>query len=294
MRFRSIGATALPTLTACLLLAACEGQMTLDLQADAPGPDGVLTLKLDGVELTHSDGNVERVSLDRELRIDADGLAPTRLLDGTELRDGDYTALALRIDPAASLYDADGDGEGVALRSTNTTPAATNLSVAVREDDTAQVTLHLASFASLPAPAEDAPSTQLFTGRLRAGRTSDSYGLTLTLTAPEILSDQCSGLSDRLPRLYLYAGRNALLDDVDGGSNDPLRVVHARELTSTTSDREWALSRVPGGGYRVALSCGDDDPALDETLVFFCSADFDLSEDRSLVLQDASGEDSCL
>lgn len=270
-----------------LACVACEGTLNLDLQADAAGLDRQLRLQIDRVELVHSDGGVESFDVDLRLNVGENGADPVRLLDGETLRDGSYDSMRLRLVAADSEVEDDSGERAVNLL--DSTPEADNLSIRISEDETTDITLHLASFASLPTDTEGA---QDLDARLSLVRNANSAALSLTLNAPLALADFCGNASG-LPRLYLFSGSNPTVDDLDGDAADALRVLAAESSSGSGFQRQWSLNRVPLGAYRVALSCDEDNPAAEETLSFFCTTDISLSADRTVALNSESEDANC-
>ncbi len=74
-----------------------------------------------------------------------------------------------------------------------------------------------------------------------------------------------------LPNVYVYSGGNLVPDDLEeanaAGDVDPLVVVPVAVGNGST-DYSYRAAFLPTGAYTVAFSCGDDDPAADDVLVF--------------------------
>lgn len=286
---------ALIALAGLSLLSACEGELTVDIQGDAPSSDGELTLKVDRIEFLHSDGNTQSFDLDETLSFDSNGLSSTNLLSGESLREGVYTEVRLRVIADDSSYDDDGDSgtDPLEISGSTITAVADNRTFRMRADDTESLTLHLASYASLPLA--DADSTvQDFEPVMQLIRTDFAYALSVTLNAESALATYCADQVSRLPRLYLFdTDDSSANDDLDGGSDDAQRVVMVTTANSSIADRIWTLPRVAKGEYRIALSCDDDDPASDEDITFFCAADITVDSAGTVVLDDVTDDNSC-
>ena len=174
-----------------LALGACEGELNLDLHADAPSTQGELTLKLTGLTLTRSDGGTESFDLDREVSVGTAGLGITRLLDGVSIVDGRYDTAALQIDASQSRFDDDGDTATEALDlALLSGTGSNNISFSISEDESQDVTLYLNTFASLPSASGSsgaAAGSQSFGPVLSLAETATSRSLSLTLEAQSIL-----------------------------------------------------------------------------------------------------------
>ncbi len=287
--------TALCSLFCLSLLSACEGQLSVDIQGDPPSVDGKLTLQVDQITFLHSDGNSESFDLDETLVFDSNGLSATNLISGEDLREGIYTEVRLRFVADDSRYDDDGDSgtDELPIAGSTITATADNRTFRMRADDTESLTLHLATFASLPAADSDATEQEL-EPVMQVIRTAFAYALSVTLNAESALDTYCADQDDHLPRLYLFdTDDSSSNDDLDGGSDDALRVVVATRANTSTADRIWSLPRVASGDYRLALSCDDDDPATNEDITFFCAADISVSAAATIALDAVTDDSSC-
>jgi len=287
--------TVVCSLFSLALLSACEGQLSVDIQGDPPSVDGELSLQVDQITFVHTDGNSESFDLDETLVFDSNGLGSTNLLSGEDLREGIYTEVRLRFVADDSSYDDDGDSgtDELSISGSTITATADNRTFRMRADDTESLTLHLATFASLPSTDSD-DTEQEFEPVMQLIRTEFAYALSVTLNADAALDSYCADQDDHLPRLYLFdTDDSASNDDLDGGSDDPLRVVVATSANTSTADRVWSLPRVASGDYRLALSCDDDDPASDEDITFFCAADISVSGAGSIALDAVTDDNSC-
>lgn len=269
-----------------LACVACEGTLNLDIQADALDNDRQLSLKIDRVELVHNDGGVEGFDVDYTLTVGNSRRQPERLLDGETLRDGRYEAVRLRL-VATDSQVKDEVSQEREVNLLDSTPETSNLSFSISEDETTDITLHLSSFASLPT---DTSGSQDVNAKLSLVRNNSSAALSLTLDAPQALADLCANADD-LPRLYLFSGSNPRVEDIRSGPSDVLRVLPASSVGDFP--RQWGLSRVPLGSYRVALSCDDDNPGTAETVTFFCTTGINLTADRTVSLNTESGDPNC-
>lgn len=295
MRFsRSASTLGLAVLSVGLI--GCEGALTLDILADAPAPQGQLTLAVDQIELVHSDGGVETFDVEQTLTIDSGGLTTTRLLSGETVRDGNYTGIRLRLQQDQSSYDPDVTDtvDALDLNLINNPAEANNQSFSVSEDEVTELSLKLGSFVSLSNTSDSGRNSQDFDPALELSRTADTRSVSFSLQGLSAFESVCASTVSGLPRLYIFSNFiNQALDDVDGGANDPLRVLHAQPSTDDADTRSWRAPRLSSGTYRLALSCSDDDPAFNETVVFFCTSTQTLDSDTSVDLVANSTDASC-
>jgi hypothetical protein len=80
----------------------------------------------------------------------------------------------------------------------------------------------------------------------------------------ELIAEEC------LPKVYVFSGSGVTPDDLeeaDGADADPL-VVASVAVENGSTAHPYRAAFLPPGPYTVAFTCGDDDAAADETLVF--------------------------
>jgi hypothetical protein len=176
-----------------------------------------------------------------------------------------------------------------------TNPAeASTQSYSVSEDDLTELSLNLGSFVGLSNTSDADRSSQDFNPALRLSTTADTRNVSFTLADLAAFDSVCASTASGLPRLYIFDNLvNQVLDDVDGGVNDPLRVLHAQPSTDEASSRTWRAPRLASGTYRLALSCSDDDPAFNDAVVFFCTSTQTLDTDTSVDLVANATDASC-
>lgn len=78
--------------------------------------------------------------------------------------------------------------------------------------------------------------------------------------------------ADCMPKVYVFDGADAVPDDIEETSAstpdiDPLLVATVNVVNGATQ-YDYRAAFVPAGTYTVAFTCGDDDPASDDTLTF--------------------------
>lgn len=282
-------------LITALLLGGCEGTLYVDIQGDAPSVDGQLELEVTEIEFLHSDGTSYSYDLDETLKFDEDGLSLKSLIDGTELPEGYYDTINLTIDAGDSEYDHDGDSgtDERDIDGSTITASITDHRFKISEGEVVSLILHFSTFASLPA-ADDDDDEQELVPVMTFSHAENSHDLSVTLEGDDIISSYCADTDDQLPRLYLFDTNDSdSNNDVDGGDDDPLRVVFAQSSSSENISRVWALPNLKTGSFRLALSCDDDDPSEDDSISFFCETAIDFSESTSVLLNTATTDISC-
>lgn len=74
-----------------------------------------------------------------------------------------------------------------------------------------------------------------------------------------------------LPNVYVFSGSDIVPDDLEEataeGDVDPLVIVPVAVENGST-EYSYRAAFLPAGSYTAAFSCGDDDPAVDDALVF--------------------------
>jgi hypothetical protein len=78
--------------------------------------------------------------------------------------------------------------------------------------------------------------------------------------------------ADCMPKVYVFDGADAVPDDIEETSAstpdiDPL-LVAAVQVVNGATQYDYRAAFVPAGTYTVAFTCGNDDPAIEETLTF--------------------------
>jgi hypothetical protein len=78
-----------------------------------------------------------------------------------------------------------------------------------------------------------------------------------------------------LPKVYVFSGSGMTPDDIeeaDGADADPL-VVAGVAVENGSTAYAYRAAFLPPGPYTAAFTCGDDDPAADDTLTFVGTQD---------------------
>lgn len=194
------------------------------------------------------------------------------LLDGVTLPAGDYQWIRLIVDNATDVRDSyivltggeecelrvpSGAESGLKLMRGFTLPA--DGSVALTVDFDLRKSIH-------------APPGQ------RSGNCAVGYLMRPTLRLVDdanvgaiagrvdsaLIAEEC------LPKVYVFSGNAVTPDDLEeanGADADPL-VVASVAIENGSTAHPYRAAFLPPGPYTVAFTCGDDDVAADETLVF--------------------------
>lgn len=76
--------------------------------------------------------------------------------------------------------------------------------------------------------------------------------------------------ADCMPKVYVFSGSDIVADDIEDAAAAPDvdPVVVASVTVGSSSAYAYRAAFIPPGPYSVAFTCGNDDPAADETLTF--------------------------
>jgi hypothetical protein len=274
-----LGAVAL----LALLLAGCEGDVTVDMTTEVPADPNInqVVVNVRGLEFTGSSGTETLEFTDPQLldlmdySTDENAL---RMFTSEKLPEGSYTGVRL-------LLDEDQDDSFVSLSGTTG-----QFPVNVAEGESASVdfefedndsqnesfTLMLDLRQSLSFNDDDDEYT--FTPVLRAVRTDEIGRIegNLTVTCP-------SGDSLVEGAVYLFQGQDVTPDDLDNSGVEPFAT--AAVFPNNDTSFFYSLRVLPEGSYTMALSCkgNDDDPATDEDLEFRNIVNVELDENEVLI-----------
>lgn len=262
-----------------LLLAGCQGQVSVDLGTDAPADRDIqqVTASIAGLEFRKDDGSLETLSFNNSELVDLldylDG-SPIRLFTDEELPEGDYSGVRLVFDTDAA------DDTQVVDVNNNATPLVVtagnyaDVDISVDEDssssDSITLTLDLRQSLSLDSDGDEY-TLQPF---LRSVSTDDAGQITGTVnvTCPTGSTLAQGGA------VYLFQGEDVVPDDRDGTGVEP----YATTEVSTAGG--YTLRFVPSGDYTIAVTCSGDeeDPASNDDLTFRGTDNVQLDRNESL------------
>ncbi len=260
----------LGTVALLALLAACEGDVTVEMTTEQPADPNIIQVvaNVRGLEFTGS-GGTERLEFTDEQQLDfmdyADDNNTFRLFTSEELPEGSYTGVRLILD------EDQGDDAFVALSGeTGTFPLNivagdyASIDFEFEEDsrDSESYILMLDLRQSLSF--DDDNDEYTITPVLRAVRSEDISRIDgdLSVSCP-------AGDSLGEGAVYLFEGNDITPDDLDNSGVEPFAT--APVLTDNNgASFFYSLRVLPEGDYTMALTCigNDDDPATDEDLEF--------------------------
>lgn len=252
-----------------VLLAGCEGQLTVELARSDSANLESFSPQITGLELRDESGNLQRIDSEALRSLDLQALASGErrvLIDGDEIVAGRYTGVRLRLSGSGGrVRFSDGTGE-VTLAPVAADFAAIELRL--NEDDDARLRLVLEPHFSLTPPT-DTTATARLRPVLRATPADNARQISGTVTRALVEGPECRDSTER-PALgaavYLYAADAVGFNDyVEGGSFNPLA---AAALRFEDPDYRYRLVDVPEGSYTLALVCAADldRPQSDEGL----------------------------
>jgi len=259
----------LPFILIALLLAGCEGRVSVDLTNERPADASLrqVVSGLDGLEFERSDGTTEQVTFTASESVNLNGFQNGRvltLLTDETLPEGTYTGVRL-------LFDTDADGRFVtdSLSRRYTMLLATGdyaeFDFVVEKDKSSRkaitLTLDLRQSLSLDS------STGVFTLTpfLRSVVTDEAGILegTVSVTCGAGVSLAQGGTA------YLYRGLGVVPDDRDGIGVEPYATA-ALSINTATGQFSYRLLDLPAGDYTLAVTCEGslENPSTNDILVF--------------------------
>lgn len=285
-------------LTAVLLLAACEGSVTVDLSVAGADVFDRARLPVDGVEFRFGSGDTKLIRFDdpRDLNLLnlRDGEVAV-LLSGEEIPERDYDGVRLLLDTDDVADDAafersDGTSAPVTLSGV-TSYADIDLEVVEDEDVTVLLVLELPFSVSRVRAGGD----QLLTPVLRAVSVDDAASISGTVDPDAVEAEGCNA-DDGGRAVYVFRGRPDTLRDYSttlASSNRPLA---GAKVQRSGDDYRYTVEGLAEGTYTVAFTCDADldDPLSEDGLLFTRRADIEIDngEDATLSVDEVIDNDS--
>ena len=260
--------TGLAVAALAFMLSGCDAAwITVDLGTDPPAdPEtSAVQANLLGLEFRKGDSTTAILEFrDAEIvdLLDLRDADPLRLFTNEELPVGTYTGVRLLFDPDQDQSRVTTSAGDFGLRLAEGGFAAVDFSVEDEKESREEFTLVLDLRQSLSFDAANDRYT--LTPALRAVRTEDAARIegAVAVTCPvgTVLSERGA--------IYLYLGRNAQPDDLDGAAAEPFATTGV--TASGTAGFRYALRYLPAGDYTLAFTChGDEElPGSDEDLDF--------------------------
>lgn len=280
-------------LVAGLLLAGCEGRVSVDLAADAPADPDIVQVQvpLVGLEFSTTDGSTETIEFSDTEVVDLMNLLdgdPLRIFTDEELPEGTYDGVRLLFDSDEEgvVTLADGSEFPIVITKGDYAPVDITVEDSDSSDDsdssssdssTHEYTLTVDLRQSLSF--DDGDDEYTFTPNLRSVQSEDAARIfgNVTVDCPSGISLEEGGA------VYLFKGTDAEAVDRDGETGPYATTGLQIDGSGTAS---YALGFLPAGDYTVAVTCSGqaDDPNTDDDIAFESSDDVELDEEESLQL----------
>lgn len=265
-----------------ILLAGCEGQVTVDLISAPPADPEVqqVAVTLAGVEFRRSGGDTRRLEFTEPELIDlmevVDGDA-FRLFTDEELPEGTYTGIRLILEDDDNGFVTLLEGTEFPLVPAEGDYADVSFSIEDDEDSDESFTLTLELRQSLRF--DDEQDEYSLVPVLRAVSSGEAGQISGAITAA---CPQGDSLLEG-GAVYLFTGRDITPDDVDGTEPEPFASAIADLDTAGTFG--YFLDALLAGDYTIALTCQghEDDPTANDDLRFVGIANLELERRESLL-----------
>ena len=263
-----------------LLLAGCQGQVSIDLTTEKPADPSVrqVVAGLAGLQFEKSDGSTEALEFAASESVNLNGFQNGSLLTlftNEPLSPGTYTGVRL-------LFDTNANGRYVTDSLARRYPLLlaagdyADFDFLVEKDNASAkaVTLTLDLRQSLSLN----PATGVFTLTpvLRSVVVEDASVIegTVTVTCATGTSLAQGGA------VYLFRGLDVLPDDRDGSGAEPY-ATGALTFSSLTGLYSYRLLDLPAGDYTLAATCNGtlENRATDDALVFLATVNVPLPRD---------------
>lgn len=281
-------------LVAGLLLAGCEGRVSVDLAAAAPADPNVVEVfvPLLGLEFSNTDGSTETLEFSDAELVDLMDLLegdPLRVFTDEELPEGTYDGVRL-------LFDADEEGavtfsdgsefpivlaEGeyapvdITIEDSDSSEDSEALSF---ESSTEEYTLSVDLRQSLSF--DDGNDEYTFTPNLRSVRSGEAVQIfgSVAVDCPTGSSLEDGGA------VYLFEGQDA--EAVDRAGDTGPYATTGLQIDVASGTASYTLRFLPGGDYTAAVTCnGDaDDPMTDDDIAFESSDNVQLDDEERVQL----------
>jgi hypothetical protein len=270
-------------LATCLLLAACQGEISVDLTAE-PLADVNVTLVvvgLSGVEFRKDDGSTETLEFRDPESVDLvefqDGDLLT-LFTEEELPEGVYTGLRLLFDSDTDLhYVVDDTAEELPLNLVEGEYAAMDFTV--EEDETSRESLTLTLDLRQSLSFDDDNDEYYLLPVLRSVPAEEASTLagTVDVNCPSGTSLLEGGA------VYLFQGEDIIPDDRDGIGTEPYATA-SLEADLVSGEFTYAILDLPEGDYTLAATCrgNEEDPTVNDSLEFAGMTNAQLDAEEAL------------
>lgn len=273
-------ATRIGSLCIAVLLAGCQGQVSIDLTTEKPADPAVrqVVAGLAGLQFEKSDGSTEALEFTASESVNLNGFQDGSLLTlftNEPLPPGTYTGVRLLFDTNASgRYVTDSAARRYPLLLAAGDYAEFDYLVEKDNSSSRAVTLTLDLRQSLSLGSTTGVFT--LTPVLRSVVAEDASVIegTVTVTCATGTSLAQAGA------VYLFRGLDVLPDDRDGAGVEPY-ATGALTFSSLTGLYSYRLLDLPAGDYTLAATCDGtlENPAANNALVFAGTVNVTLPRD---------------
>ena len=291
-----------PSLLFCLctglLLSACDGgddgisiaigntrdgSLTLSI-TDAPADDvAVVSLRLTGVELLHSDGERERIEFDEAQQVDLlelrNGTLFT-LLENEPLPNGRYQELRLLVESSETGIESFVEtttGGQLPLTVSDDGALQLNANFEIEPDTTTNLIVDIDLRKGLLHQAD--PELYRLRSSLRLIDGDNFGGIAGSVASNLVEGRECSNGPGFATGnvVYVYSGSGISPDDIDGDAGDPLTT--ADVIAASGGGYSYEVRYLPPGAYSIAFSCRgvEDDPLRNDSLEFTLGVDVNVT-----------------
>lgn len=247
-----------------LLLSGCDAKFTADLSSSPPSDPAIRSVQVNllGLEFRKADGGTARLEFRSGEIVDLLALRtgePLRLFTDEQLPAGRYTGVRLS-------FDEDEDPNVVTMNTGGQFPlrlsdgAYATVEVQVEDEERSEELLTLVLDLRQSLRVNEGSDEYTLAPALRALRTNETATIrgNVATLCPVGTSLATGGA------VYLYLGRDAEPDDVDGVGVEPFATA---SVVPSGVGFAYALRFLPPGQYTLALTCegdGDRPDASDE------------------------------
>lgn len=245
--------TGLATIAMGLLLSGCDAAwITVDLGSDPPADPAISRVQanLKGLEFRRDGGTTPRLEFRSAELVDLLDLQagdPLRLFTNEELPAGRYTGMRLLFDRDQDDSQVTTSGGNFDLQVAEGPFVAVDFSVEDEQRSEEEFTLVLDLRQSLAF--DDSRDRYTLTPVLRVVKTEDAARIegSVAVTCPADTVLTADGA------VYLFPGRNAAPDDLDGTDAEPLATTGVANPGGSVL--RYALRFLPSGDYTLAFTC---------------------------------------
>jgi len=270
-------------LAAAILLAGCEGSVTIDLASSAPADPAIdqVLVNLNGVQFRGGGSSSLEFEDTETIDLNAYGTEVFRMFTEEEIDESTYTGVRL-------LFDTDSLEENrvILLDGTEVDLVIGDIEFSdvrfeVDEDASNQETIALTLDLRQSLRFDDDNDVYVLTPVMRAIRAEDaaaiSGGIFAGCRAGTTLAEGGA--------VYLFLGEDVTPDDLDIAGAEPYLTTFAG-LDPATGGQGYSFPFVPEGDFTLALTCrgNEDDPLFNDELDFVSQGNLSVEAGDTAIL----------